>query len=99
MQLGLIGLGRMGSGMTRRLMQGGHQLVVYDRSSQAVAAGAGDGAVGAPSLEGLGQKLKPPRIFLLVIPPGPPGDDTIQRLSGGLSPGGAIVGAGNSNYK
>ena len=99
MQLGLIGLGRMGSGMTRRLMKGGHQLVVYDRSSQVVAAVAGDGAVGASSLEDLGQKLKPPRIFWLMIPAGPPVDDTIQRLSGVLSPGDVIVDGGNSNYK
>src|SRR6266567_4281164 len=95
MQLGLIGLGRMGSGMTRRLMKGGHQLVVYDRSSEAVAAIAGDGAVGASSLEDLGQKLKPPRIFWLMIPAGPPVDDTIQRLSGVLSPGDVIVVGGN----
>src|SRR6266700_2352984 len=99
MQLGLIGLGRMGSGMTRRLMKGGHQLVVYDRSSEAVAAIAGDGAVGASSLEDLGQKLKPPRILWLMIPAGPPVDDTIQRLSGVLSPGDVIVDGGNSNYK
>ena len=99
MQLGLIGLGRMGSGMTRRLMKGGHQLVVYDRSSQVVAAVAGDGAVGASSLEDLGQKLKPPRILWLMIPAGPPVDDTIQRLSGVLSPGDVIVDGGNSNYK
>src|SRR5207245_7913134 len=94
-QLGLIGLGRMGSGMTRRLMKGGHQLVVYDRSSQVVAAVAGDGAVGASSLEDLGQKLKPPRIFWLMIPAGPPVDHTIQRLSGVISPGGVIVDGGN----
>ena len=99
MQLAMIGLGRMGSGMTRRLMKGGHQLVVYDRSSQAVAAVAGDGAVGASSLEDLGQKLKPPRIVWLMIPAGPPVDDTIQRLSGVLSPGDVIVDGGNSNYK
>ena len=99
MQLAMIGLGRMGSGMTRRLMKGGHQLVVYDRSSQAVAAVAGDGAVGASSLEDLGQKLKPPRILWLMIPAGPPVDDTIQRLSGVLSPGDVIVDGGNSNYK
>ena len=99
MQLGLIGLGRMGSGMTRRLMKGGHQLVVYDRSSEAVTAIAGDGAVDASSLEDLGQKLKPPRILWLMIPAGPPVDDTIQRLSGVLSPGDVIVDGGNSNYK
>src|SRR5438445_8811631 len=99
MQLGLIGLGRMGSGMTRRLMQGGHQLVVYDRSSQRAAPVAANGAVGATSLEDLGQKLKAPRVFWLMIPAGAPVDDTIQRLSGVLSPGDVIVDGGNSNYK
>jgi len=99
MQLGLIGLGRMGSGMTRRLMQGGHQLVVYDRSADAIAGVVGDGAIGAIGLEDLAQKLKPPRVFWLMIPAGPPVDDTIQRLSAILSPGDIIVDGGNSNYK
>jgi 6-phosphogluconate dehydrogenase len=99
MQLGLIGLGRMGSGMTRRLMKGGHQLVVYDRSPDAIAALASEGAIGASSLEDLGLKAKPPRVVWLMIPAGPPVDDTIQRLSGVLSPGDVIVDGGNSNYK
>ncbi len=99
MQLGLVGLGRMGSGMTRRLMQGGHQLVVYDRSPETVAAVAGDGAVGASSLQDLGQKLTPPRAVWLMIPAGPPVDDTIKGLSGTLSPGDVIIDGGNSNYK
>jgi 6-phosphogluconate dehydrogenase len=99
MQLAMIGLGRMGSGMTVRLMQGGHQVVVFDRSAEAIAALAGKGAIGASSLEDLGQKLKAPRIFWLMIPAGPPIDDTIQRLSAILSPGDIIVDGGNSNYK
>ena len=99
MQLGLVGLGRMGSGMTRRLMQGGHRLVVYDRSPETVAAVAGDGAVGASSLQDLGQKLTPPRVVWLMIPAGPPVDDTIKALSGTLSPGDVIIDGGNSNYK
>jgi 6-phosphogluconate dehydrogenase len=99
MQLAMIGLGRMGSGMTVRLMQGGHQVVVFDRSAEAIAALAGKGAIGASSLEDLGQKLKAPRIFWLMIPAGPPIDDTIQHLSAILSPGDIIVDGGNSNYK
>jgi 6-phosphogluconate dehydrogenase len=99
MQLAMIGLGRMGSGMTVRLMQGGHQVVVFDRSADAIAALAGKGATGASSLEDLGQKLTPPRIFWLMIPAGPPVDGTIQRLSAILSPGDIIVDGGNSNYK
>jgi len=99
MQLGLIGLGRMGSGMTLRLLQGGHQVMVYDRVSEAGAALAGKGATVTGSLEDLGQKLKAPRILWLMIPAGPPVDDAIQRLSGTLSPGDVIIDGGNSNYK
>jgi 6-phosphogluconate dehydrogenase len=99
MELAMIGLGRMGSGMTVRLLQGGHQVVVFDRTADAIAALTGKGATGASSLEDLGQKLKAPRIFWLMIPAGAPIDDTIQRLSAVLSPGDIIVDGGNSNYK
>ena len=99
MQLGMIGLGRMGMGMTQRLLQGGHQVLVYDRSPEAVAALAGKGATGAGSLEDLGQKLKAPRIFWMMIPAGAPVDDTIQRLQDTVSPGDIIIDGGNSNYK
>ena len=99
MQLGMIGLGRMGAGMTERLLQGSHQVMVYDRSPDAVAALASKGATGAGSLEDLGKKLKTPRVFWLMIPAGAPVDDTIQRLSGTVSPGDIIIDGGNSNYK
>jgi 6-phosphogluconate dehydrogenase len=99
MQLGMIGLGRMGTGMTQRLLQGGHQVVVYDRAAQAVASISSKGATGSGSLEELGQKLKPPRIFWLMIPAGAPVDDTIQRLGDTIAPGDVIVDGGNSNYK
>jgi len=95
----MIGLGRMGTGMTQRLLQGGHQVMVYDRSPAAVSALAGKGAAATSSLEDLGQKLKAPRIFWLMIPAGAPVDDTIQRLSATLSPGDVIIDGGNSNYK
>jgi 6-phosphogluconate dehydrogenase len=98
LQLGLIGLGRMGAGMTQRLLRGGHTLVVYDRSPEAVKANEGKGAVGANSLEDLGQKLNAPRMFWLMIPSGPPVDDTIQRLQGVASPGDVIIDGGNSHY-
>jgi len=94
----MIGLGRMGTGMTQRLLQGGHQVMVYDRSPDAIAALATKGAAATSSLEDLGEKLKAPRIFWLMIPAGPPVDDTIQRLSATLSPGDVIVDGGNSNY-
>jgi 6-phosphogluconate dehydrogenase len=99
MQLGLIGLGRMGSGMTLRLLQGGHQVIVYDRVPEAGAALAGKGATVSGSLEDLGQELEAPRAVWLMIPAGPPVDDAIQRLSGTLSPGDIIIDGGNSNYK
>ncbi|TMC30380.1 MAG: decarboxylating 6-phosphogluconate dehydrogenase [Chloroflexi bacterium] len=99
MQVGMIGLGRMGAGMTMRLLQGGHQVTVYDRSADAVTALAGHGATGAASLEDLGQKLKAPRIFWLMIPAGAPVDDTIQRLQDTVAPGDIIIDGGNSNYK
>jgi len=99
MQLGMIGLGRMGAGMTARLLQGGHQVVVYDRSPDAVKATAGKGATASTSLEDLGQKLKAPRAFWLMIPAGPPVDATLQQLQDTLSPGDVIIDGGNSNYK
>jgi len=99
MQLGPIGLGRMGAGMTLRLLQGRHQVMVYDRVPEAGAALAGKGATVSGSLEDLGQQLEAPRVVWLMIPAGPPVDDAIQRLSGTLSPGDIIIDGGNSNYK
>jgi 6-phosphogluconate dehydrogenase len=99
MQLAMIGLGRMGAGMTARLLQGGHQVVVFDRSTDAIKALASKGAIASSSLEDMGQKLKAPRVFWLMIPAGPPVDDTIQRLQATLSPGDVIIDGGNSNYK
>jgi 6-phosphogluconate dehydrogenase len=99
LQLGIIGLGRMGSGMTQRLLQGGHQVLVFDRSEKAMQAIASKGAKPSGSLQDLGQKLKAPRIVWLMIPSGAPIDDTIQQLQGTLSPGDIIVDGGNSNYR
>src|SRR2546427_9623226 len=99
MLLGLIGMGRMGLGMTERLLQGGHHVAVFDRSPETVKALASRGATGTSSLEDLGQKLKAPRVFWMMIPAGAPVDDTIQRLQDTVSPGDVIVDGGNSNYK
>ena len=68
MQLGMIGLGRMGANMVRRLMRGGHECVVYDRNAEAVAALAGEGAIGASSLDDFISKLQPPRAVWLMVP-------------------------------
>jgi 6-phosphogluconate dehydrogenase len=99
MQLGMIGLGRMGAGMTRRLLKGGHQVVVFDRSADAIKGLVAEGAVGSSSLEDMGGKLRAPRVYWLMIPAGPPVDDTLQRLSSVLSPGDVVIDGGNSNYK
>ena len=99
MQLGMIGLGRMGAGMTQRLLKGGHQVIVFDRTPEAVSSMTAKGATASNSLEDLGQKLKAPRIFWLMIPAGARVDDTIQRLEDTLSPGDVIIDGGNSNYK
>ena len=89
----------MGAGMSQRLLQGGHQVAVYDRSPAAMQALAGKGATPSGTLQDLGQKLKAPRVLWLMIPSGPPIDDTIQQLQGTLSPGDVIVDGGNSNYR
>jgi len=99
MELGMIGLGRMGANMTERLMQAGHRVVSYDRSPQAVEAVVRKGAAGAGSLKELAAALKPPRAVWLMVPSGDPVDHTIQALLSDLQPGDAIVDGGNSYYK
>ena len=81
MQLGMIGLGRMGANMARRLMRGGHQCVVYDRSPDAVKALAGEGATGADSLAALVRGLTAPRAVWVMVPAGPPTEATVTELA------------------
>jgi 6-phosphogluconate dehydrogenase len=99
MQLGMIGLGRMGANMVERLLRGGHQLVGYDRNPAAVQRVAGKGASGADSLAALAQQLKPPRAVWLMVPAGDPVDQTIEALLPHMSRGDVILDRGNSNYK
>ena len=99
MQLGMIGLGRMGANMVERLLRGGHQLVGYDRDPEAVQRVAGKGASGADSLAALAQQLKPPRAVWLMVPAGDPVDQTIEALIPHMSRGDVILDGGNSNYK
>ena len=99
MQLGMVGLGRMGANMTRRLMRGGHSLVVSDLSADAVKQLAGEGAGGSASLEDLIAKLTPPRAVWIMVPSGKPTDDTVQQLLDLLKAGDAIVDGGNSNFR
>jgi len=99
MQLGMIGLGRMGANMVERLLRGGHQLVGYDSDTAAVQRVAGKGASGADSLAALAQQLKPPRAVWLMVPAGDPVDQTIEALIPHMSRGDVILDGGNSNYK
>jgi len=97
MQLGMIGLGRMGANMVRRLLRGGHQCVVYDRNSQAVAELAGEGAVGASSLNDLVKKLQEPRAVWLMVPAAVV-DDTLRDLAPLMKADDIIIDGGNSYY-
>ncbi len=99
MQLGMVGLGRMGANMTRRLMHGGHQLVVSDLSADAVKQLSGEGASGSSSLEDLVSKLKPPRAVWIMVPSGPPTEQTVETLAQHLQAGDAIIDGGNSYFK
>ena len=99
MELGMIGLGRMGANMTERLLGAGHRVVCYDRSPQAVQSVVSKGAAGADSLKATSAALKPPRVVWLMVPSGDPVDQTIQALVPDLQPGDAIVDGGNSYYK
>ncbi|MFQ6029403.1 MAG: NAD(P)-binding domain-containing protein, partial [Dehalococcoidia bacterium] len=99
MELGMIGLGRMGGNMVQRLLAGGHQIVTYDRSQEAVAASQSQGAVGASSLEDLVSRLAQPRAVWVMVPAGQPTEDTIDSLIPLLSPGDTVLDGGNANYK
>jgi 6-phosphogluconate dehydrogenase len=97
MQLGMIGLGRMGSNMVRRLIRGGHQCVAYDRNYASVTQLAGDGAAGAADLDDFVRQLAVPRLVWLMVPAAAV-DSSLQELSSRLSPGDIVVDGGNSYY-
>ncbi len=99
MELVMIGLGRMGANMTKRLLTGGHRIVATDRAAEAVAAAANDGAVAAASVEELKSKLSSPRAVWVMVPSGEPTEQTIQRLATLLDGGDVVIDGGNSNYK
>ena len=99
MQLGVIGLGRMGGNIARRLMQGGHACVVYDRDAKAVADLAKDGAVSAASLEEMVRALTPPRAVWVMLPAGAPTDQTVEALGAILAAGDTVIDGGNSFYR
>jgi len=98
MKLAMIGLGKMGANMTTRLLRGGHEVVAYDRSSSAVQEAVAGGASGADSLKDVVAKLSPPRIIWLMVPAGPPTDETIDALLELLSAGDIIIDGGNTKW-
>jgi 6-phosphogluconate dehydrogenase len=99
MRIGMIGLGKMGANMTERLLKGGHEVVAFDLSADALKQAAARGAETAATLEELAGKLTPPRAVWVMLPAGHVTDSTVETLSGLFSKGDVIVDGGNSNYK
>ena len=99
MEIGMIGLGRMGGNMAQRLLLGGHRVAAYDQDAAAVAAAEAQGADAAGSLGELAAMLEHPRAVWVMVPAGQPTQDTIDRVAGLLSAGDVILDGGNANYK
>ncbi len=99
MQLGMIGLGRMGGNMVRRLMRSGHACVVFDLNAQTVKQCEKDGAIGAASLDDLVQKLTPPRAVWVMLPAGTATDETVTALAERMDADDIIIDGGNSHFK
>ncbi len=98
MRLAMIGLGRMGGNMSERLIKGGHEVVVYDRTPAVVQRYVSQGAIGVTSTSEITSKLKSPRIVWIMVPAGKLVDDMIASLLPGMGKGDVIVDGGNSNY-
>ena len=98
MQLGFVGLGKMGLNMVTRLARGGHQIVAFDRSPAAVAQAAAAGAAGVASLAELVAALSPPRAVWVMVPSGPATESTVLDLGTLLSVGDVVIDGGNSNF-
>jgi 6-phosphogluconate dehydrogenase len=99
MELGMVGLGKMGGFMTERLLKGGHRVVGYDRTPSVVQGLAAKGATGADTLDKMVAQLKAPRVVWLMVPSGAPVDQTIEQLLPHLAEGDTIIDGGNSYYK
>ncbi len=99
MQIGMIGLGRMGGNMVRRLLRDGHECVVYDRNPDVTATFVAEGAAGAATLDELVAQLQPPRTAWLMVPAGDPTEGLVQELGKRMEKGDAIVDGGNSYFK
>ena len=98
MQIGMVGLGRMGSNMARRLLRGGHEVVAFDVDPDAVALLTKDGAIGAVSLQALSEHLDSPRVVWVMVPAGSITQTTIDQLSANMDPGDVVIDGGNSRY-
>jgi 6-phosphogluconate dehydrogenase len=99
MQIGMIGLGRMGANMSRRLLRGGHAVVVFDPDTARVAELAGEGAIGASSLDDLVAKLESPKTAWVMVPAGEPTEQVIRDLGARLGSGGVVIDGGNTFFK
>ena len=99
MTIGMIGLGRMGGNMVRRLLRGGHRCVVHDRNPESVSALVSEGAHGAASYDELVAKLETPRAVWIMVPSGDATEQTVQALAQRLAPGDTIIDGGNSYFK
>ncbi|QNE31802.1 decarboxylating 6-phosphogluconate dehydrogenase [Sphingomonas sp. NBWT7] len=100
MKIGIIGLGRMGGNIARRLMRGGHEVVVWDRDAEAVSKLAGEGAIAADALESMKDKLDKPAIYWIMLPAGAPTESTIETLcSHECAAGDIIIDGGNTFWK
>ena len=99
MELGMIGLGRMGGNMAQRLLEGGHRVVGYSQSPEQVQGAVKQGASGASSSADLVRQLTPPRAVWVMVPAGDATEDTVNDVAKLLSPGDAVIDGGNSNYK
>ncbi|HUV26761.1 MAG TPA: decarboxylating 6-phosphogluconate dehydrogenase [Anaerolineales bacterium] len=99
MEIGMIGLGKMGANMVNRLLLGGHRVVAYDINEDPIQAVEKAGAIGARTLNEVVQNLAPPRSVWVMVPSGQITEDTIQTISDLLSPGDVVIDGGNSNYK
>ena len=99
MQLGLVGLGRMGANIARRLMRAGHEIVAYDRDAAATGKLAAEGATAATGLADVVAKLKAPRTVWIMLPSGAVTDSAIDEIAAHLSPGDAIIDGGNTFWR
>jgi 6-phosphogluconate dehydrogenase len=99
MQLAMIGLGRMGGNMVRRLVQNGHEVIVYDSSRDALKAHAAKGVNAAKDLADVARLLTPPRVVWMMVPAGAPVASTLEQLLPNLTPGDIVIDGGNSNFR